>query len=366
MAVDERDLSRIKAFRQAADQLHQYLSVQFPQFQWDMPFIHRALFSPHGALDPLPLLEAGMHEKTSHVWDYALVVVPNELTPLERIFTIGVPSSALEVAALSSARLNYGDRFSEQLSALATHLLGHMWGLEHAETGPMVPPEDCDTLTLDDFSESEQEIIIDRLEEVADQRLEEQQSRWSWLSFYWHTFWADPQSIFIDVLGYKPWRLPIRMGRLTAAALASILVLVLAAESWEIGTNLYFPTLVVATVLSIFIATILLFFGQNLNNIAREVGWREQLTRTRIVLFQTLLVGMITVWGVLFTISFITALFIPRSVTLVWSGLSTLGLPLLAQHAAFMATTGVLAAALGGNLEEEDTLKAKLFFDEET
>jgi hypothetical protein len=31
----------------------------------------------------------------------------------------------------------------------------------------------------------------------------------------------------------------------------------------------------------------------------------------------------------------------------------------------FMATLGVFAAALGGNLEEENDFKARLFYDEE-
>ena len=38
----------------------------------------------------------------------------------------------------------------------------------------------------------------------------------------------------------------------------------------------------------------------------------------------------------------------------------------VAGYAAFMATLGVIAAALGGNLEEEGEIKAELLFDEET
>lgn len=365
LAVDERNRERLRAYEKAADTLLAYLVKQFPQFSWQMPFIRRGFYGPHGALDPLPLLETGVHEKTNLVWDYALIVVPNELRPLERIFTIGIPSSALEVAVLSSARLDFSNRFSEQLAALAAHLLGHMWGLEHHEHGPMFPPENCETLALIEFPQKQRLIIIDRLEEVADKRLEEQQNRWSWFSFYWHTFWADPQSIFIDIIGYKPWWLPVRMGRLTAAAMATIIVLLMAAESWEVGTNMTTLKLVIGSSVSILIATILLFFGQNLNKIAREVGWREQLTRTRLVLFTTLLLGMISVWGVLFVISFLAVILVPETVAAKWLS-APLETAALVRQAAFMATLGALAAALGGNLEDEDKLKAKLFYDEET
>ncbi|MCB0168285.1 MAG: hypothetical protein KDI79_28920 [Anaerolineae bacterium] len=139
----------------------------------------------------------------------------------------------------------------------------------------------------------------------------------------------------------------------------------LGAEAWEIGTNLPLITAGIGTLASILIAAVLLFFGQNLNQIAREAGWREQLTRTRIVLFLTLLLGMISIWAVLFIISFLAVFLVPERVATNWLGLAPTT-SMLAQHAAFMATLGVLGAALGGNLEDEDKLKAKLFYDEET
>jgi hypothetical protein len=38
----------------------------------------------------------------------------------------------------------------------------------------------------------------------------------------------------------------------------------------------------------------------------------------------------------------------------------------LSRYAAFLAIIGVAAGALGGNLEDADTLKTELYFDEET
>lgn len=365
LATDERDASLVSAYQEANRKLLACLAKQFPQFQWEMPVVNRGRYSPVGALDPLSLLEMGAHQKTHEIWDYALVVVPNELTPLDRVFTIGVPSSALEVAVISTARLHRDESFCEQLAALATHLLGHMWGLEHREEGPMVPPEEAKELQLVNFSPEEQAEVVDRLEEVSDKRLEERQSRWNRGSFYWYAFWADPKSILEDVWGYKPWRLPFRMGRVTTAAAASILVLLLAAESWEVGTNLSLIILTTGACGAVLMATVFIFFGQNLNEISREVGWREQLTRTRIVLFQTLLLGMINIWLLLFIASYIAVSLVPDQVAAKWLN-ETLNQSALIRQAAFMATLGVLAAALGGNLEDEDRLKAQLFYDEET
>jgi hypothetical protein len=305
LAVDESDQTVVQAYRQAAQLLHSYLAEQFPQFQWKLPFLQRRRYSPHGALEPLPLLELGLHEKIYGAWDYAVVVVSNDLTPRTRVFTLGVPSSALEVALLSSARLDVENDLSEQVAALALHLLGHMWGLEHHQTGPMSPPEDCSHLQVALFPKAQHAEIVNRLEEVADRRLEEKQRHWNWLSFHWHSFWADPQSIFIDTIGYKPWRLPFRMGRLTAAAAASILVMLLGAEAWEIGVSFSGAQLWIGALCSILIAALFVFFGQNLGEVSRQFGWREQLARTRIVLFCTLLGGMISLWGVLFLASYL-------------------------------------------------------------
>ena len=240
-----------------------------------------------------------------------------------------------------------------------------MWGLEHQAGGPMFPPEDCELLRLSQFPPDQREEIIDRLEEVADRRLEEKQHRWNWFSFHWQAFWADPQGIFIDTLGYKPWRLPFRMGRLTAAAAASVLMLLLGAEAWEIGVSFSVVSLLVGALGSIVIATLFIFFGQNLGEISREFGWREQLARTRLVLFNTLLGGMAALWLVLFLVAYLAVWLVPPGVPAGWLGL-TLDAYLMVRHAAFIATLGVLAAALGGNLEDEDELKAEMFYDEET
>ena len=93
---------------------------------------------------------------------------------------------------------------------------------------------------------------------------------------------------------------------------------------------------------------------------------REQLVRTRIVVFVTLLLGLTTLWLVLFSVSFVSGMLLPRHVIAAWSGLDHFGLSSIARQAGFMAMLGTLAGSLGGNLENEDDLKADLFFDEET
>lgn len=383
LAAEEADPQRLQAYQQTVTQLCTLLQEQFPQFHWEMHFIVERRYPPYGALMPLPLLELGVHEKLSRHWDFALVLVPNELVPQSRIFTLGVPSSALEVAVLSTARLTRQQEtptansaatttdnrtLVDGLATLALHLLGHVWGVEHATEGPMVPPEDCQGLCPTDFPHYQQRAIAERLAEVADARLEEQPRRWRRVPFYWRTFWSNPKGIWTDVIGYKPWRLPFRMGRLTAAAAVSIVFLLLGAESWEVGANQSVRNLLLGGTVAIFGATLFLFWGQNLGEVARSRSWREQIIRTRMVVFFTLLIGMIALWSVLFTVSLLATLYMPTNVPLNWLGRnpqSDISFTLLFHQAAFMATLGVFGGALGGNLEDEDAIKAQLFYDEE-
>ena len=365
LGADLRDPGVLEAYAAARRRVLELLEAQLPEFRWEMPWVERRLDPPRGALDPLPLLELGAEEKLHRHWDYAVVLVPNELRPRKRIATLGVPSSALETAVASSARLGSGARMAERLAALVLHLLGHLFGLEHADTGPMRPLEESEDRSPEPFPPEQLAAIRRQLEESTDPRLEEQAVRWGRAAFYWRAFWADPRGILRDIAGSRPWRMPLALGRLTAAAAVSLVYLLLAAEPWEIGAALDRRWLLAGPAASVLLATAFVFWGQNLGQVGREHGWREQLARTRIVLFGTLLLGLTSLWLVLFVVSWAMASVFPRAVFAGWAHTSpdTLGIP---AYAAFMATIGVLAAALGGNLEEEDTIKAELLFDEET
>jgi hypothetical protein len=158
------------------------------------------------------------------------------------------------------------------------------------------------------------------------------------------------------------------MGRLTAAAAVSIVFLLLTEEAWVVGTNQSVGNLMAGGVVAVVGATLFLFWGQNLGEVARSSSWREQIIRTRMVVFLTLWIGMIALWVVLFGISLLTALYVPTNVPLGWLGLnpqSGVSFTLLVHQGAFMAILGVVIGALGGNLEDEDALKAQLFYDEE-
>lgn len=365
-AVDSDAAEYLNIGQRVGETVLATLQGQLPNFEWKLYTEHRRRFSDSGQLDPLPLLELGVQLKLRNGWDYAFVVVPNELLARDRPRTLGVPSSALETMVISLAPFMSDADATEKTTAIGLHLFGHLMGLNHLDETPMEPPPSADLVRLRPFTPEQLTQISARLHQVADSRLEERPQRPKRLAFYWQSLRADPFSIIKDVWQYRPWRLPLRLGRLTATTTVTLLLLLIAAESWEVGTQLSPLITIWGTLLVIVVATLLVFVGKNLGEVSRGIGMREQLVRTRIVVFVTLLFGIATLWLVLFTVSFLGGSLLPRHVIANWSGVANFGTLSIMRQAAFMAMLGVLAGSLGGNLENEDELKADLFFDEET
>ncbi len=364
LAADLRDGALLAAYAEAREHLRQLLVRSFPEFDWKVDYGERRIHLPRGALDPVALLEIGVDEKLHRRWDYALVVVPNELLSRHRPYALGVPSSALEVAVLSSSRLGSGEPLVDRLLALSLHLLGHLWGLGHAEAGPMRPIDDPEGLEVAPFFPEEAAAVRRHLEEVVVARLEEERVRWNAFSFYARTFFDDPHGIIRTIREYAPWKMPIYLGRLTAAAAVSTVYLVMTSDAWALGTRLPGLGLGMFALIGFFGAAFFLFYGQDLGRLGHERTWREQLARTRLVLFGTVLAGMASLWALVFSLTLSAGLLIPRSLLEGWIG-SPLGWGQLLRFATFSAAISVLAAAMGGNLEEEAEIKAEFFMDEE-
>lgn len=363
-AADERSPARLELYQGARERLLASLSAQFPDFHWQIALVNRHRFSPLGAIDPLDLLEFAVQEKIDRRLDYALVVVPNELRFRDRSPTWGVPSSALEVGVLSTKAVDSSEGMPDCVAAMALHLLGHLWGLEHCPDGPMRRDRDPADRRPEPFPAEQQRAIVDRLDEVADTRVEEERRGLPKAAFYWRTFAADPRAILTDLWGYAPWKLPFRLGRLTAGAVTFVVILLLTAETWEIGVNFAPAAIAAGTAAAVPAAAAFLFVGQNLAKMSGAGRLHEQLVRTRIVLFGSLLAGMASLWVVLAVLAFLVGLAMPDAVLAKWLVEPPDALA-LGRYAAFMATLGLLGGALGGNLEDEGNFKAKFLFDEE-
>jgi len=251
----------------------------------------------------------------------------------------------------------------KRVAALVLHLLGHLFGVEHESSGVMRPNDETRRLELTDYSEEAKEIIRERLAAVADQRVEEREPVGS-MKFIWRTLVSDPAGIFQDIMGYAPWRMPLYLGRYTAATAVTVIFLFLSAEAWELGGKLPASWLTTGAFFIVLLATLTIYLGQNFHQMGRVFSLREQLVRTRVVLFGALLLGISALWGSLFLIGLLVMAAFPKGVFAGWAGIEVQRLSIV-HYAAFMATLGVGAGAFGGNLEEEAEIKAVFLFDEE-
>ncbi len=361
LGADLRDPELLAAYELARERVKELLAEQLPEYDWKTPYAERRVFVPRGGLDPVALLELAVDEKLHRRWDFAVVVVPNELLAHHRPYALGLSSRALEVAVISTSRLSSGERLVEEIVALVLHFLGHLFGLEHRDRGPMRPVDDPEDLVPEPYLEDELARIRAYLEAVVVVRLEEKSQRWNAVNFYLQTFLQDPLDVFRQVVEHAPWRLPLYLGRFTAAAAVSTVYLLISSDAWALAASLAPGAIAAFTLAALLAATFFLFWGQDLGRLGHERSWREQLARTRIVLFLTLGLGMLSLWVLVFGLTLVTGLVFPRELLLSWAGR-----PAVLAFSGFAAALGVVAAAMGGNLEEEAEIKAELFIDEET
>jgi len=354
----------VSRVRRAAERVEERLAGQFPDFDWRSQVVERPLARRRGEVDPLDLLESGVQEKVEQGWDFALVVSDSELRARERPFTFGAPSSALETAVMSSVRCGASEDPESALAALALFLFGSLLGLEPNEEGAMRPPSAAREPELADFIGVQAGSIRERLADVGDERLEERGGRWNRLGFRLRTIAADPHGILRDLWGYRPWKQPFRLGRLSAAAVVSTLLAFLGAEVWELGVAAGTGLLVGGAFGSVAVTSWFLYRGQNLSSSTRDAGLSEQVARSEVVLGACLLVGIGSLWLLLFLGSYALASVLPAGVIGGWLD-ERLEWVDRVRFAAFVSSLGTLAGGLGGNLEDEDAFKAEFFFDEE-
>ena len=355
--------------RRLARTLRRSLQQDLPGFDWVLRVMVRHDFPDEQPQDPLALLEFGSDIKIEQGFDFLLVVTSAPLLARFDQAVSGVPSTMLETGVISiAAQLDLKDRDAMHLAVvgLARHVLGHLFNLDDDDDSVMRPREFWNEREPLDWTEEEKREIGEFLQDIADPRLEEtaSASRKEW-KFYGQVLLRDGFSLARDILLFRSWRMVLHLGRFTAATAVSIIFLFLSAEAWELGAAIKDDWLNLLLAAVLLLATLSLYFGQNLQAVGRSDKMMEQAVRSRIILFGTLLVGMTSFWINLFLVSLGVIYAMPGSVLAGWAGLGDQPLPVF-HFARLMATFGILASALGGNLEEERDLKAVLIYTEET
>ena len=377
-----------EAFKRARGKVRRALRAELPEFLWSFPFARRRdLGTGGGEVEPVELLDAGVTERRLAGWDFAFVVTAADLRARFRPFTLATPSQALDTAALSLARLDpatrdaeisdedRAERLAHRLAALALHAFGHLNGLDHearpeAVMHPPQTPADLDGSSLA-FTPTNQAEIRAEVADVADPRMEEETAfeRLSAPAFALKAVVLNWPDIADTVLQIRPWRFPFQLSKLTTAAFSTLVVLVMTAEAWDLGTRQPLGLVVALAAVAIVGTSGYLVRKQGL--LARRHGHartEQQVVQAASILL-ALALGMFTTYGLLFgtTLVLRTVLF-DGAILDGWA--ASLGHPVgpddVLAFAGFVSALGLGVGALGGSFEDQTYFRHVAYVDEET
>ena len=382
------DDTQREAFNRARALVREALQRELPGFAWSFPFLRRRDLVTGGAeAEPVDLLDAGVTERRVAGWDFALVVTAADLRARFRPFALATPAQALDTAALSMARIDPGvrdsgmtdaeraERMGYRLAALALHAFGHLNGLDHEAREDAVmhaprSPSDLDLSSLS-FTEPNRTEIEAELHDVADPRLEEETAfeRLSDAAFVVKAIllnWADVADTVVQI---RPWRFPFQLSKLTTAAFSTLVVLVMTAEAWDLGTRQPVGLVLTLSAAVLVIASVYLVRKQRLMVHRRSRRRSEQRVVAEASVLLAVGIGMATTYALLFVSTLALAgLLFDRAILEGWA--ATLGESIATGHivvfASFVATIGLAVGALGASFEEQTYFRHVALVDEET
>jgi hypothetical protein len=336
-------------------------------------------------VEPVALFEYSLSERDLQRWDFALVITNADLVTQYKPYAFAALSRSLEVSLVSTFRIDPGSEdpetpsseriaaMSRRIKALVLHGLGHLGGLGHSP-GKEDPMRDFkqigDLDTVGGFDQVQQEQLRTSLAEVADQRLEEEESfeRSRALSFYLYALWLNRRELFGAVREARPWEFPLRLSRLSAGALASILILLLTAETWHLGIHQPFSTLIPLMFATVLFTTLYVAHRQRL-----LLGWHnrirsEQSAVTSAAALLIVLCGMLVSFCGLFAVVLlvVTTVFQPEVVqSWVETPSKEIAFSQYVALAAFVSCIAILIGALGATFEEHFYFRHITLVDEE-
>lgn len=373
-----------EAVLQARECMLEQMRAWFPQFRWLMPVVQRRDVAQGMREEPASLLEQGVVERDGRHWDFVFVVSGADLVSYDRPYALATPSRTVGVAALSTSRVDpqaegeevgleqRRELMSVRVCALAMHAFGHLNGLDHEpddEASVMYDVQmvsDLEGMTR--ISDEGREALTASLQRVADLRLEETRTRAHPLGFYLRAAWMNRGEIGSALSQAKPWHFPIRLSRLTTAALSGVLVLIHTAEVWEVATA-QGAWVLVGLALAVLAGTAgYVLHRQRLVLRRNGAPLTEQTVVTNVSASLIVGFGMLTTYMGLFVLAFLLAwLVFPPDVVASWlSGDAGADMGAQMRIATFLASVGIVIGALGASFEDQHYVRHVAYVDEET
>ncbi|TWT31049.1 hypothetical protein KOR34_44230 [Posidoniimonas corsicana] len=380
--LDEPDKQAIRA---AHSEVAALLAEQLPEFEWRLPLEVRESPASPWQGEAVEHLSWAREERDLRGWDYVFVFVAPDLLARQRDHAWECVSRSLDSAVISTARVDprAGDpgvgteqrvaSLARRLSVLVLRGLGRLCGLAIDETAGRVMSSFQVVADLDDAQPllpEQWERLRETLQQTADPRLEEETTaaRQGPVRFYAKAGWRNRHEIINGVRQAQPWQMPLRLTRLTIAAVTTVLVLVMTAEAWELGTRQPAATVVGLTLVSMAVTIYYVLSRQNLLLRGRTGGLSEQVVTTNLTTIAIVAAGILTTYTVLYllTLAVTLALF---DAGLVASWAPTLegraGWGNYVGFAGFVSSVGIVIGALGVSFEGQNYFRHITFVDEE-
>lgn len=373
----------LQAAKLACESVVEFFRRHFPDIEFRMPIIHRDEVMNGLREEPVMLLDLGVTERNIKRWDYTIVVTGADLIGYYKTDALAAISRTFESAVISTVRIDpraarqavdddeRRSRMAHRIHVLAMHCLGHLMGLDHSESGGNLM---FDFATVDDLDAAEmlteaqiqkvnREIVV-----TADHRLEETtQPRPAKVTFYAHAAWLNRNEIVDAIVKAKPWQFPFRLSRLTAAAASAMLLLLVTAEAWELGTTQNPIVVTLLSLLAVLLTTIYILIRQRLFVRRERRLLSEQNVVTNLATFSIVLSGMISTYCFLFATSLVIGLFLfdSRLVAHWTNSAATMAMGSYLMLSGFIASLGIFIGSLGASFEQHQYFRHITFVDEE-
>ena len=221
------------------------------------------------------------------------------------------------------------------------------------------------------LSNEEMEELTGNLTEVADLRLEEssRERAHPW-RFLLRASFINREQILETIVAARPWQFPQRLSRLTTAAVSTVALLLMSAESWDLGLTQSWTSLAVISLVILVFTTLFISMRQHLL-LSRSSHHREQIAVTRVSAIGIVLSGLALTWACMLALALVTnlLLFSPELITQ-WANSQAAANNLITagsylKMATFCASLGLLIGALGASFEEQTHFQHVIFVDEE-
>ncbi len=360
------------------------LQRTFPEFSWQMPVTRHPQFEVAFRESPIRLLDFAVTERDIRRWDFGIVVTAADLISHWKPFAFAAFSTSLGLSVISTSRIDpenssgpgcnsaHGTTCRGRIRSLVLHSLGHLIGLDHVDdrTNCMYDFESATDLDAAHHWSSEQIVQArEALREVADLRLEERSdlTNAGRVRFYLRSAWTNRREILQAISQGEPWLFPLRLSRLATAAISAQVVLMISAESWELGMSLQLPTAIVFALFCLLLTSVYVVRQQRVLVRRERTGNREQTAITNVSAMVIISGGLLTTLLGLFLVTLAGCLLLfPRSVVVSWAGSVTqIGWPQYAALALSIATVGLVIGALGASFEDQNYFRHMTFVDEE-